>query len=375
LGGLGSDLGSIILGGEISADATRALLSPKSSYESLAHSPSPVKGSVVPIPKRRVDWERDDDENPGDAVRHANPAKKLRTCEPSPNLHSGTKDMPDIPCLLLGGESLSAASLDLLHPSEDDRMPAPMMTAQELDTSQSSADSDHDPSTSDGFASPSPLSRWQAPRSSPLGPRTSPYCRRSKISPFPSILSSSFVKDHLVRNVVNEWVPFFLRHLLVLPDFHRLLSNVARDPYEQSAQWCEDLHALGLSETFHPTYICRHEYHPNDPEYDEEWSNETWSDEEWSDSEDTPPSPADEDQAESSVTIIRAEEQPQANNSETFTFVHWNNWRPSLPLPPHMLDIHPPLGSPWNASEGVGKEAKERRGDVFADTAELFPTA
>lgn len=114
-------------------------------------------------------------------------------------------------------------------------------------------------------------------------------------------------------------------------------DNVNRDPSLQSPQWCEDLLVSGLKDYFHPNYQCRHMYHPSDPEFDEEWSEDTWSDEEWSDSEDeefdddlsTPSDTGDEQDVEMDVTILAPEERtPQVNSGmELDMKSHWNKWR------------------------------------------------
>ncbi|KAF8483216.1 hypothetical protein JB92DRAFT_3148976 [Gautieria morchelliformis] len=239
-----------------------------------------------------------------DALENTAPAKRLRTCGHDPHVEA--------------------------------HMPTP--TGLRFDAS------------CDGMcASSSPLSKWQMPRTSPLGPRTSTYRRRSRESPQPS-------------SDLNK--PSWFRHC-VRRNFYSDISM--RIPDAESAQWCDDLHGTGLQAVLHPTYRCPHLYHPSDPEYDEEWPDESWSDEEWSDNEDTLPA-SNEDQVEADVRIITAEEPSQACSSKTFTFVHWNNWGAS-----NSNMFHSPHS--WDAPDSLGADAKERRGGALSETTGIVAAA
>lgn len=132
----------------------------------------------------------------------------------------------------------------------------------------------------------------------------------------------------------------------------RRFSNKNRDPSCQSPQWCEDLLVSGLKDYFHPNYVCRHMFHPSDPEFDEEWFDETWSDEEWSDSEDeefedslpSPPDTGSVQDDDMDVTILTPEERTPQVNSELELDIksHWTKWHTSS-------KCHSPISLPWRS--------------------------
>ncbi|GJJ13688.1 hypothetical protein Clacol_007944 [Clathrus columnatus] len=187
-----------------------------------------------------------------------------------------------------------------------------------------------------------PLPKWQPPRSSPLGPRTSKYRRRSKQSYYPSRGPTKSTPNLFIRCVSHAFQ----------------LDNKNRNPSLQTPQWCEDLLVSGLKDYLHPNYQCRHIFHPSDPEFDEEWSDETWSDEEWSDSEDEefedcPPSPPDSgdvSDVDMDVTILAPEEHtPEANQDlELHIKSHWKWHTPSK--------CSSSLSLPWRPESDVRSE-------------------
>ncbi|KAF8580965.1 hypothetical protein K439DRAFT_1662516 [Ramaria rubella] len=303
---------SLPVGGEISADTWR-------------DASSQCRAPECTLTKRHVDWDSDD---VPDNTYCANPAKRLRTGE-RPDLHVEDR----MPTYTVGGDEVETSSdADSLSPS------SPSLS----------------PPSFDVF--PSSLSKWQAPRTSPLGPRTSPYHRRSRECSQPRKSPNKSRRDTTINTLVRN-----------------LYRDIrARNPEEQSVQWCEDLLVTNLKNELHPTYNCPHVYHPSDPEYDEEWSDETWSDEEWSDSDDMdidlPPSLAGQDQPDANVTIVTAEEQSHTNPSDPLTFVHWTRWHSRLPSRPHMVDIHSPLVGEWDSTGSLETDIKEYRRDTFAST-------
>lgn len=186
------DLSSIAPGGGISADATRASHTPKPSDQALVHSRDPLESGAVPNSKRRVDWERD----AGDNSNHVSLPKRPRTSEPNRGPASDEENVSNFLGPLLSDDSSLSR--------EGDHLPTPTVIVEELGISKPSASKETFPSSSDGLRTSFPLQKWQRPMSSPLGPRTSPYSRQSKISCQPSTVSSNFAKDRLIRNVINE---------------------------------------------------------------------------------------------------------------------------------------------------------------------------
>ena len=155
-----------------------------------------------------------------------------------------------------------------------------------------------------------------------------------------------------------------------------------RDPYQQDAQWCQDLHFSKLKDILQPMYGCQHVYHPCDPEYDEEWPDESWSDEEWSDNEDTLPT-SDDYEIETGVAIVTPEEEPkQASTSETFAYVQWNNWGVHLNPKSSTVEFHaslmdlwsPPVYS-WDPQDDLEADAKESRNVAFTEATDLVAAA
>lgn len=157
----------------------------------------------------------------------------------------------------------------------------------------------------------------------------------------------------------------------VAPNEHFLFSNIRRDPYAQSPQWCQDLMLTALKDTLHPGYKCLHLYHPDEPGYDEEWPEDSWSDEEWSDDEESeePLALSDKDcqrvqveaQPEAGAAQLRiiAPKEPsqvRSGSNGTFTFMHWSTWEKRHSSKSTIFNS----AFPWDAPESDSASTDEK---------------
>ncbi|KAF8521195.1 hypothetical protein BU17DRAFT_88069 [Hysterangium stoloniferum] len=185
---------------------------------------------------------------------------------------------------------------------------------------------------------PSAQSRWQSPHTSPLGPKTSKYVRRSRSGYFP-VAPSKAAPNLPVKCLLHEFQK----------------DNRSRDPLVQHPQWCDDLFVSALQPYLHPGYKCNHRYHPCDPEY---YEDQCQSDIGLSDDEDdeddydslSTPEEAEED-AKMHVAIHSTEERhprPDTIKVDRETYP-WAKWQESVGAIQNMA-------SPWGMEEIDGTD-------------------